>query len=733
MIQTTPGIAATNNRAPYDHTIAAFIEKKLNEAAKPNKLINEKSPYLLQHAFNPVDWYPWGEEAFAKARELNRPIFLSIGYSTCHWCHVMAHESFENEAIAALLNTYFICIKIDREERPDIDKIYMSAAQALTGQGGWPLSVFLTPDLKPFYAGTYFPPESKYGRPGFPDILESVHTAWNEKRDQILVSADRITGSIRSNALLAEGEENLGEGILAKGAEQFAEMFDEKYAGFGNEPKFPRPIVYSFLFRHYHRTGDKKSLDMALRTLESMANGGLHDHLGGGFHRYSTDREWQVPHFEKMLYDQAQLAISYLEAYQITGEKNHAQTARDTLDYVLRNLSSPEGGFYSAEDADSPTPEDPTKKSEGAFYLWHMKEIDSLLDGKTAALFKFRYNIIPAGNIFYDPHGEFGDNNIIHIHKSLEETAAKFKISVEDAEKSLEEAKLILLKKRNKRPRSHLDDKVITSWNGLMISGFAHGGTILSEKRYLEAAKKAADFLLSTLRDPITNTLLRRYRDGNAGLEAHLDDYAFLVQGLLDLYEASLDMKWLQSAMDLTKRQIELFWDAENGGFFDTSTTDSNRILRLKSDYEGAKPSGNSVAALNLLRMAEMLDKDDWRDMGRNTVNSMGRLLKRSPGGLPQLLVAHNFTLTKPRQIIIAGDFEEPATKAMLHEVYSRFLPQSILLHTDGGEGQKKLAEYLPFIKNIKQIDGKPTAYVCQDYTCSLPVTAPEDLAKMLE
>jgi hypothetical protein len=718
---------------PQANTAAAFIAEELAKGKKPNRLIHQKSPYLLQHAFNPVDWYPWGEEAFEQARKQGKPIFVSIGYSTCHWCHVMERESFDNPAIAAIMNQYFVSIKVDREERPDVDRVYMSATQALTGGGGWPMSVFLTHDLKPFYAGTYFPPDSRYGRPGFRDLLEAIHKAWLTNRQKILQSADQITAHLQQRTAPQATDANLTEALLAKAYNQIAASFDSHYGGFGNAPKFPRPVTFNFLLRYYHRSGEKKALEMTLRTLRKMAEGGMHDHIGGGFHRYSVDDQWRVPHFEKMLYDQAQLAVSYLEAYQITKEPFYAEVAQDILDYVLRDMTGPHGAFYSAEDADSPLPENPEEKGEGAFYVWTKKELGEILGAETGKIFNYYYGIEENGNALSDPHGEFTGKNILYVAHSLDETAKQLGKSPAEINKLLQKSRQKLFQVRATRPRPHLDDKVITSWNGLMIGAFARGYQALDEPRYLKAAERAASFIVAKLYDPDQKILLRRYRDGAAGLEAHLDDYAFLVYGLLDLYEAALDVKWLAHAIDLTEKQIALFWDKANGGFYDTSGKDETVLLRMKEDYDGAEPTGNSIAALNLLRLAQMTDNDDWKQKGAQTIATFADRLQQYPSIMPQMLAALEFQLDKPKQIIIAGVPEAADTQKMLREIHSRYLPNKIILLADGDEGQKHLSKYLPFIASVSILNGKATAYVCENYVCKLPTTDVAVMAGLLE
>ena len=730
--KTTPADKPPSS-SPRSNTVAAFVAQELAAGKKPNHLIEQKSPYLLQHAFNPIDWYPWGGEAFEKARREDKPIFLSIGYSTCHWCHVMARESFEDPEIAALLNQNFVSIKIDREERPDLDRVYMLATQALTGAGGWPMSVFVTHDLKPFYAGTYFPPEERYGKPGFPDLLKAIHQAWLSDREKILQSADKIAAYLQERTIVPASKASLTENLLTKAYDLTAVGYDSTHGGFGNGPKFPRPVTFSFLHRYYKRSGEQKALEMAQTTLRKMAEGGIHDHIGGGFHRYSVDGQWRVPHFEKMLYDQAQLAVSYLEAYQITEDPLYAGIAEDLLDYVLRDMTSPEGGFYSAEDADSPLPDNPERHGEGAFYLFTEKEIVETVGSKLGEIFIYHYGVLAEGNVLFDPHNEFAGKNIFYVAQSKEETANQFDTSKSEIGKLLSQARRRLFLQRTKRPRPHLDDKVITSWNGLMIGGFARGYQVLGQPRYLEAAERAASFITTKMYDPSSKLLFRRYRDNATGLEAQLEDYAFLVSGLLDLYEASLDIKWLRYALDLTQKQIELFWDPQGSGFYDTSGKDKAVLLRMKENYEAAVPSGNSIAALNLLRLAYMTDNKKWHQMAAQTIAAFAESLDKHPTMMPQLLVALDFQLAQPKQIIIAGKLTAADTRAMLKEVYRRFLPNKIILLADGGQGQEELSKYLPFMEGVRMLGGKATAYVCEDYSCKLPTTDVKLMVSLLE
>jgi hypothetical protein len=538
-----------------------------------NRLAGEQSPYLLQHAHNPVDWFPWGPEAFEKARRENKPIFLSIGYSTCHWCHVMERESFESDRIAELLNKDFVPIKVDREERPDVDRIYMTFVQATTGGGGWPMSVWLTPDLEPFFGGTYFPPENRYGHPGFASILTQLGEAWRNQRGEIVQSARELTEELQRRSTVQPGSAaEVDERILDSGFYVFRRSFDGQMGGFGGAPKFPRPVVFSFLLRYHARTRNKEALEMTLLTLREMAKGGMNDQLGGGFHRYAVDERWFVPHFEKMLYDQGQLAISYLEAFQLTGDPLYANVARSIFDYVLRDMTSPEGAFYSAEDADSVIdPEDPKVKGEGAFYIWTADELRDVVPAPAVDWFMHRYGVAEGGNVANDPHNEFTNRNILYEAVSLADTALYFRQLEEVVAEGIESARRSLLQARSERVRPHLDDKVLTAWNGLMISAFALGGAVLDEPRYAEAARRASNFLIGRMYDPATGILLRRYRQGDAAIPGFLDDYTLFTQALLDLYETQFDLRHLELAVRLTEKQRELFEDRDQGGFFTTA------------------------------------------------------------------------------------------------------------------------------------------------------------------
>jgi len=687
-----------------------------------NQLAGEKSPYLLQHADNPVDWHPWGEAAFEKARRENKPIFLSIGYSTCHWCHVMAHESFENDETAALMNQEFVNIKVDREERPDVDRIYMTFVQATTGHGGWPMSVWLTPDLQPFIGGTYFPPEDRYGHSGFRSVLRKIAGAWQENREKLVLQGQRIVEA------LAEAQESsdslaLDANIFEVAAEQLSRGFDPEEGGFGRAPKFPHPVTLTFLSRFYGRdamseTG-KRALEMFLVTLQKMGAGGMHDHLGGGFHRYSVDRFWHVPHFEKMLYDQAQLALAYLDAFQITGDKRYEGVVRDILDYVTRDMTFPKGGFFSAEDADSEDPNRPGHKIEGAFYVWSEGEIDSAL-GDEAALFKETYGVkedgnAPAGS---DPHGEFTGKNILIQRIDVPESSAG----------SLGRARQTLLEIRSKRPRPHLDDKIITAWNGLMISAYARAGAALGERAYLDAARNAATFARTALYDEKAKILYRSYREGRSAIAGFADDYAFLIQGLLDLYEATLDSDWLRFAIELQETQDRLFWDEKSGGYFSASAGDKSLVLRMKDENDGAEPSPSSISALNLLRLGEMTDRKELRTKGEETIRAFSAALSRFPTALPQMLVALDFQMSAKQQIVIAGKKDDADTMALLAEVHRHFLPHKVVLLADQGDGIEKSDA----VRAMNPVNGKAAAYVCRDFSCQAPVTNPKNLRALL-
>jgi uncharacterized protein len=701
-----------------------------------NRLIHEKSPYLLQHAHNPVDWHAWNQEAFEKARSEGKPIFLSIGYSTCHWCHVMERESFENEGIAQLLNENYVAIKVDREERPDVDRVYMTFVQATTGSGGWPMSVWLTPELKPFFGGTYFPPENRWGHPGFASVLQQISAAWRSDREQIVESASEALSQLRRQVAVesALGRPSVDRAVLDSGFYVFRRTFDSQLGGFGGAPKFPRPSVFRFLMRYYTRTANREALEMTLLTLREMAKGGMNDQIGGGFHRYSVDERWFVPHFEKMLYDQAQIAIACLEAFQATGEETYAETARRTLDYVLRDMTDPEGGFYSAEDADSVIdPAEPAVKGEGAFYIWPADEIRRAVPSPAAEWFCHRFGVAEGGNVAHDPHSEFSGRNILYQAATLEETAEQFGQPVEEVRAALERAAAALLEARARRVRPHLDDKILACWNGLMISAFAQAGAVLEEPRYAGAARRAADFVLARLYDSGAGTLLRSYRAGPSGIPGFLEDYAFFTQSLLDLYEAQFDLRDLERAARLAEKSLELFEDREQGGFFTSAAGDENLIMRMKDDYDGAEPGGNSVMILNLLRLAAMTGRESFRRPAERALAVFSPRLSAAPVALPYMLSACEFFLDEPRQIVFAGSAQAPDMQALLRTLRARFVPSRVVLLADSSDTRSKLAQWIPAIEGMKPLEGGAAVYVCRNFTCQLPVSETGKFAELLQ
>ena len=607
-----------------------------------NRLAAARSPYLLQHAGNPVEWFEWGDDAFARARSEDKPIFLSIGYSTCHWCHVMAHESFESADVAAVLNEHFVSIKVDREERPDVDRVYMTFVQATTGSGGWPMSVWLTPDLKPFYGGTYFPPTSRWGRPGFVDILGEIARVWRAERAKVEQSAESLTAQLRAMERTAPAWTPPGAEALQRTLQQFREGFDERYGGFGDAPKFPRPSELLFLMREHARTGNGDARDMALRTLRVMAFGGMRDHIGGGFHRYSVDATWRVPHFEKMLYDQAQLALAYAEAAQLSGDPFYVEVAEDTLAYVEREMTDPDGGFYSAEDADSldTAPDqsagDGPHKREGAFYLWRADEVDALL-GDDAAIVKMRHGIESGGNAPQDPQQEFTGKNILYVARGIDDITRQTGKTRDEIITILNETRVKMFLARMKRPRPERDDKILTAWNGLMIAAFARVARVLDAESYRQTARRAAAFIRERMWRADSRTLLRRYRGGHAEIDAYAEDYAYLIFGLLELFQADADPIWLEWAIALQQRQDELFWDDAAGGWFSTTGQDPSVLLRMKEDYDGAEPTPSSVSVLNLLLLSHLVENPVWPDRIERTLRYFATRLEQAGRAVPMV------------------------------------------------------------------------------------------------
>lgn len=686
-----------------------------------NRLLREKSPYLLQHAYNPVDWYPWGPEAFDKARKEDKPIFLSIGYSTCHWCHVMEHESFENEETASLMNETFVSIKVDREERPDIDHMYMAVAQMMTGRGGWPLNIVMTADKKPFFAGTYFPKESRFGRIGLDDLCRRIKELWTKQRNDVLQSADKILAAIRQVPDEHPGG-SLDKSVLETAFRQLSQRYDTRLGGFGEAPKFPTPHNMLFLLRYWNRTGDQSALDMVEETLQALRRGGIYDHVGFGFHRYSTDAEWLVPHFEKMLYDQAMLAMAYLEAYQATGKRQHAITAEEIFTYVLRDMTSPQGGFYSAEDADS-------EGEEGKFYVWKLEEIHKILEDGEAEVVTDAFNLNARGNFREEATGRITGNNIPHMRKSLDQVALTLGISEEDARSIVERARGKLFEAREKRIHPHKDDKILTDWNGLMIAALSKGARVLGKPEYAQAAGKAAAFVLGTLRNG-GGRLLHRYRDGEASLPAHVDDYAFFIWGLLELYEATFDASYLQTALVLNTEFIERFWDPHLGGFYFTADDSEDLIVRKKEIYDGATPSGNSVAALNLLRLGRIAAAPDLEEKADRIGRAFSGSVKQFPSAYTQLMMAVEFGLGPSREVVIAGNPDAADTRIMLKQLRRPFLPHMVVLFRPTDHERPEITRIAAYTDGQTSIDGKATAYVCRDYNCELPTT---DTDKMLD
>ncbi len=684
-----------------------------------NRLASTKSPYLLQHAENPVDWYPWGPEAFEKARKENKPIFMSIGYASCHWCHVMERESFEDPQVAKLMNEVFVSILVDREERPDIDNEYMAVSEMLTGTGGWPLNIIMTPDRRPFLAATYIPKESRFGRMGMLQLIPRIKQTWTTRPDEILKSANQISASRPDRG--APGED-LGESTLKTAYEQLAHSFDEQHGGFGGTPKFPTPHNLYFLLRYWKRTGNEKALQMVEKTLEALRQGGIYDQVGFGFHRYSTDSQWLVPHFEKMLYDQALLALAYTEAYQATKKEEYAKTARQIFAYVLRDMTAPTGGFNGAEDADS-------EGEEGKFYLWTEKQIREVLDPREADLIVKVFGVERQGNFANPAAGQQAGTNILAERKPLAEIAAELKMPEEDLQKRLEAARQKLFAARQKRIHPGKDDKILTDWNGLMIAAFAKGAQAFDEPRYREAAQRAADFVLGNMRNP-DGRLLHRYRDGEAAIQANSDDYAFLTWGLLELYETSFELRYLQAALDLNRDLVQHFWDDKNSGFYFTADDAENHLVRQKQIYDGAIPSGNSVAMLNLLRLARMTANPDLEDKAARVGRAFSGTIGKAPSEFTQMMVAVDFAVGPSYEVVIAGNSQAQDTKAMLRALMTPFVPNKIALLRPSEQPSPEIVRLAEFTKYQPSLGNKATAYVCLKYNCKLPTT---DISKMLE
>jgi uncharacterized protein YyaL (SSP411 family) len=685
----------------------------LTEQAHTNRLINETSPYLLQHAHNPVDWFPWGEEAFAIARREKKPVLLSIGYSACHWCHVMEHESFENEAIAKLMNDNFVNIKVDREERPDLDQIYMNAVQMMTQHGGWPMTVFLTPEAIPFYAGTYFPPEDRYNMPGFPRVLISVADAFRERRDDVSQTAESVLGELKRATALVESNEVLRTDLLDAAYRGIIKNYDATNGGFGGAPKFPPAMALEFLLHTFYRNGNPKALEIVQHTCRKMVDGGIYDQLGGGFHRYSTDARWLVPHFEKMLYDNALLSRLYLHYYQLTKDDWARQVAEGILDYVAREMTDPLGGFYSTQDADS-------EGVEGKYFVWSLAEVESLLGKRDTALFAAYYNLTPEGN--------FEGANILNITRDPAEVAAHEKLNVEELEAALVSARQILFAARDKRVKPARDEKVLTSWNGLMLASFAEAGAILDRPDYSTIAKKNARFVLNNLRRD--GLLLRSYKDGESKLNAYLEDYSFYVDGLLTLFETTGEREWFTEARNLCDVMIEEFWDDQDGGFFFTGDSHEQLIVRAKDFFDNATPSGNSVAAEVLLRLGLLTSNQNYQRCATTILRLTANGMLRYPSGFGRLLSALDFYLDTPKEIALIGAAHSPQTISLAREIWSRYLPNKVVAQASSKDDAA--FEAIALLQGRSEIDGKPTAFVCERFTCKKPVTTPAELATQL-
>lgn len=700
------------------------MKRTTNQSRRKNHLANETSPYLLQHVHNPVDWYPWGEEALRRARTEAKPIFLSIGYSACHWCHVMERESFEDPDAARILNAGFVCIKVDREERPDLDEIYITAVQLMTGSGGWPLTVFLTPGLKPFFGGTYFPPQDGFGRPGLKKLAARIASAWSQNQEDIERSADEVAGMIRRS--VASGSslpDSLDAALLPHAAERLRTAYDSRWGGFGSAPKFPPSGAIGVLLRRYARTGDSTLLDMATHTLDRMAYGGMYDQIGGGFHRYSTDERWLVPHFEKMLYDNALLARAYLEAWQVSHKDLYRRVAAETLDYVLREQTGPHGGFFSALDADS-------EGSEGKFYVWTPDEVEDALGEEDGALFCEFYGVTEAGN--------FEGRNIPNVTRDAADFAAAGGLDRKSLDERLLRCRLRLRARRDGRVRPPTDDKVITAWNGMMISALSRGYQALGETRFLEAARRAGDFVLKELyRDGKLLHTFRGTKPGKSGvgkIPAYLDDYAEMANGLVDLYEATFELSWLEAADRLAQTVITDFYDVDNEGFFFSSNDHKDLLARTKPYFDGAVPSGNATAALALLRLSRLLDKPEYYDKGGAVLRSAADRMRAQPEGHANTLIAADFYLYPTTEIGIAGAAGDVSTKRMLDIVHGRFLPNKIVALVDPDSPDSEAAQKrLPLLAGKSRLSGATTVYVCRDYSCDSPAVDEEALKKVLD
>ncbi|KAI8328880.1 spermatogenesis-associated protein 20 [Chlamydoabsidia padenii] len=743
-VSTTPVLRVTTTHRAL-HTTTS-----LKSSQKPNRLIDEKSPYLLQHAYNPVDWYPWGKAAFEKAKTENKPIFLSIGYSTCHWCHVMEHESFENDKVAKILNDHFVSIKVDREENPGVDKLYMTYVQLTTGRGGWPMSVFLTPDLHPFFGATYFPPDDVGSHPGFKTVLSRVAKVWEESPDALLQNGQDTIHQLQSyvQSRPKDSSDDLDADKIAKDAcDHYKSVYDATLGGFSDAPKFPQPVQMNFLLDYYGYTrqqqlahGDKETtagkdaLDMVLFTLKKISDGGIHDHVGGGFHRYSTDKNWHVPHFEKMLYDQAQLLSTYATAYQITRDPTFATTAKDIIGYVARDLRHSEGGFYSAEDADSLPAFGAKTKLEGAFCVWTQSELESVLDQQQAQAVIRHFGVLSDGNVnpAQDPHGELVNKNVLTSQESLKDTANALNMPLNELESTLQAAKQKLWNYRmEQRPKPHRDEKIITSWNGLMITGLVKAYQVLQDPAILDLATNTANFIHKQLYRPDSNTLLRSYCQGPSTIEGFLDDYSYMIQGLLDLYETNHDEHWIRWAHDLQEKQNELFYDKNGGGYFTVQENDKSILVRLKDEQDGAEPSPNAISLKNLVRLGTILEKDSYVTNAQSTLDWSYRAMSQYPYAMPALVTSSLLMYHGVKQIVLAGNPKDATMQTYQDLVNQAFLPNKLVIQA---KGNGFVHDHNTLISKIATSSTeKPTAFICENFTCGLPIQDVVQLKKRLE
>ncbi|MFL0250962.1 thioredoxin domain-containing protein [Clostridium neuense] len=687
-----------------------------------NRLANEKSPYLLQHAHNPVDWYPWGDEAFNKAKSEDKPIFLSIGYSTCHWCHVMEGESFEDQEVADLMNQTFVSIKVDKEERPDIDNIYMAICQAMTGSGGWPLTIFMTPEKKPFFSATYIPKESKYGRMGMMDLIKKVDYLWSTDKKSLVSSAEKLARELH-NIYAGEKGKGINQYALEEAVTDLGGLFDEQYGGFGTAPKFPSPHNLLFLLRDYKRNNNKDSLNMVTKTLDAMAMGGIFDHVGFGFHRYSTDRKWLLPHFEKMLYDQAMIALAYIETYEVTQNDKYKLICDRIFEYIMSDMKSREGAFYSAEDADS-------EGVEGKFYVWRVEGIRKILNEEDAKLAVKMYGMKEEGNFRDEATGKLEGLNILHFEKDLEVLSKELNLSEAALKARLEKIRRQLKEARDKRIRPSRDEKILTDWNGLIIAALARGGRIFNNEEYIKTAEIAANFFLNSIKE--NGRLLHRYIDGQWNFKGNIDDYAFLVFGLLELYEATFDLNYLKEAFSLNNEAINLFWDDEQGGFYFTPKDGEDIIIRTKEVYDGAIPSGNSIQFLNLIKLSRISGDSKLENYADELQKVFSRTVEGSPLGYTQFLCAVDYLIGPSYEIVISGDRNSEDTKKMLRQLNRSFVPNKVVIFNPINEEDSELIKIAPYVKDEKAVKGKATAYICKNFTCGRPITDADEMLKSL-